>query len=391
MTRGQVLTAAERIQEKYGGKWEKAGRGILKAPLAIPTGSLLLDEAIGDCKGYPEGSIIEAFGPQHSGKTLMGYLTIAASQKVHSDRDHLLIDAENQFKFQALWAQQVGVNVANLFVSSVSSAEEAFDKIEMAILGDVEMDKEGNIKKINKPGNFGVIMIDSVTQLVPLEVVHKAIDESTRLASLAAVMSTGLKKVVSAMSTVQSKTILFFVNQTRANIGQLFGNKEVRTGGNALPFYDTIAMRVAKVNKSEERDNKGKIFAHQVKLKIEKNKAGQIPADPIVFRLRYDGTGIDTDFELFNVAEMNGLVDHDLEKKRSFNFFKPETDELIDSSIEPFKKDDFSDVLKNHPKIKEMIMKFIKEGSFYSSDIKEEGEEEEVEKKKIRRKQKDDK
>ena len=140
----EVLTAAERIQEKFGGKWEKAGTKILKPPSSIPTGSLLLDEAIGDCKGYPEGAIVEAFGPQHSGKTLMGYLAISASQKAHSDRDHLIIDAENQFKFQALWAQQVGVDVEDLYISPAPSAEEAFDKIEMAILGDVDLDKDGD-------------------------------------------------------------------------------------------------------------------------------------------------------------------------------------------------------------------------------------------------------
>ena len=121
-----VMSASQRIEEKFGGKWQSAGKLILNVPPSIPTGSLLLDEAIGDCKGWPEGSIIEAYGPQHSGKTLMGYLTIAASQRKHPDRDHLIIDAENQFKFQAIWAQKLGVDVEKLYVKPVSSAQEAF-------------------------------------------------------------------------------------------------------------------------------------------------------------------------------------------------------------------------------------------------------------------------
>jgi len=76
-----TLSAAERIEAKFGGKWGKVGSEILKPPASISTGSLLMDEAIGDCKGYPEGSIIEIYGPQHSGKTLMGYLALGSSQK----------------------------------------------------------------------------------------------------------------------------------------------------------------------------------------------------------------------------------------------------------------------------------------------------------------------
>jgi len=365
-----IKTIAERIEEKFGGKWEKAGKSILQPPPSIPTGSILLDQAIGDCLGWPEGSILEFFGPQHSGKTLLGYLAIAASQSVHLDRDHMILDAENQFKFQARWAQQVGVNVADLYIQPTSSAEEAFDKLEMAILGDVELDKDGNVKRVVKAGNFGVILVDSVTQLTPLEMIHKSMDEKSRMAALAAVMSHGLKKVVSAMSTANSKTIIIFVNQTRANPNAMFGNPETRTGGNALPFYDTIAVRVSKVKKSEERDEKGKIFAHQVKVKFEKNKAGQIPANPIIFRLRYDGTGIDNDYELCSVAEMNKLLQET--KRGKCNFFKPGTDELLNDKIEDFKKEEFGTVIKANPQVKDMIMNFVKEGSFYASDAIEE-------------------
>jgi len=363
-----VLTAAERITEKFGGKWQKAGTEILKPLIVISTGSLLLDEALG-CGGYPEGAIIEAYGPQHSGKSLMGLLAIASAQKKYPDKDNLILDAEKQFKFQANFAKTVGVDVPKLFVSPVVSAEECFDKIEMAILGDVELDKDGKVKRIIKPGNFAIIMIDSVTQLTPLEMVHKAMDAKSRMAALASVMSHGLKKVVSAMSLTQSKTILFFINQTRANPNAMFGNPEVRTGGNALPFYDTIAFRVSKIKKSEERDERSKIFAHQVKIKFEKNKAGQLPANPIIFKLRYDGTGIDNSFELFTVAEMNNLT---VKFGRKMNFVKQGTETRLDSSIEDFRPEEFNDVIASHPKIKEQIINYIKQGSFYTTKEVEE-------------------
>lgn len=371
MARGEVLSAAQRIEEKFGGKWQKAGQSILEKHPSIPTGSLKLDEALGVCKGIPEGAILEIYGPEHSGKTLMGYLAISAAQKKYPDRDNLLIDAERCFQFQAPWAKQVGVNVTDLFVSPVISAEECFDKLEMAILGDVELDKDGEVIKVIKPGNFAVILVDSVTQLTPLEIINKEMDESKRMASLASVMSTGLKKLVSAMTRADSKTIVIFINQIRANPNQMFGNPETRTGGKALAFYDTIIWRVSKVKDSTERDSKGLICAHQVKVKFEKNKAGQLPAEPVVFKLRYDGSGIDNDFELFDIAEKNGLI---IKVRGGYNLVKPGTEELIIE--DKFKVEEFGDVLKENPNIKNMILNFLKEGKFYSENVEDEMEEE---------------
>lgn len=370
MAKSPALSAAERIEKKFGGTWEKAGAGILVPPSSISTGSLLMDQAIGDCRGYPEGSVIEIYGPQHSGKTLMGYITIAQSQRKNPSRDHLIIDAENQFQFQSRWAQQVGVDVPNLYVKPVTSGEEAFDIIEMAILGDVRLNAEGEVVEVVKPGNFGVIMVDSVSQLVPLEMIHKNMDQNSRMASVAALMSRGLKKVLSAMVLARSKTVIIFINQTRMNPNAKFGaNPESRTGGTALPFYDTISYRVSKIFKSEERDASGKIFAHQAKIKFDKNKAGGLPAKPIVIRIRYDGTGIDQDAELVSVAQMNGII---AELKRGqYNFVKPGTEELLDSSIKNCKKDEIPVVIQENPKLKEIIWEYIKQGKFYAENEEE--------------------
>lgn len=372
-----ILSAAERIEAKFGGKWEPAGSGILKPPAAISTGSLLMDEAIGDCKGYPEGSVIEVYGPQHSGKTLMGYLAIASSQRKNPKRPNIIIDAENQFRFQSRWAQKLGVDVSKLFIKPVITGEEAFDILEMIILGDVELNADGEVKRVVTPGDYGIIMVDSVTQLVPLELIHKGMDESQRMGLVAAMMSKGLKKILSAMILAQSKTIIFFINQTRMdpNAAKFHRNPESRTGGTALPFYDTISFRVSKISKSEERDDRGKIFAHQAKIKFDKNKVGGLPADPIVIRIRYDGVGIDQNAELFSVAEMNGLIKPI--KKGRFNFIKPGTeDELVDESIDSFKQEDFQEVLNEHPNFKQMIIQFIQQGKFYfQKDVQEDNPE----------------
>lgn len=365
MTRGDILSAAERIEERFGGTFRRLTKDVLQPMPAVSTGSLLLNEALNESRGYPEGCIVEVFGPQHSGKTLMGYLAIAECQKKFPDRPCLLIDAEHQFMYQAKWAQTLGVDVEKLMYTTVTSAEEAFEKMEFCIYGDVEMDKEGQVKRIVRPGNFGIIMIDSVSQLVPLEEIHKAMDRSTRMAALASVMSRGLRKVVSAQSLANSKTILYFINQIRANPNVMFGNPETRSGGKALAFYDTIAFRVSKVHKSDERDEKNKIISHRVKIKFEKNKTGQMPADAIEFKICHNGMGVDNNDELFTVGEMNNLI---VKFKRRYNFVKAGTEEILDPTIEDFCREDFAEIIKTHPKMKDMIMNFIKNGSFYVKD-----------------------
>ena len=47
----------------------------------IPTGSLLLDAALG-VGGYPKGRIIEIYGPESSGKTTLALEAIAQVQKL---------------------------------------------------------------------------------------------------------------------------------------------------------------------------------------------------------------------------------------------------------------------------------------------------------------------
>ena len=47
----------------------------------IPSGSLLLDEALG-VGGYPKGRVVEIYGPESSGKTTLALHAIAECQKL---------------------------------------------------------------------------------------------------------------------------------------------------------------------------------------------------------------------------------------------------------------------------------------------------------------------
>ncbi|MDR1058444.1 MAG: DNA recombination/repair protein RecA, partial [Treponema sp.] len=93
-TRGNPLASSEekekaleaarlQIEKQYGaGSLIRLGAHTNAAGIEIiPTGSILLDEALG-IGGYPRGRIIEIFGPESSGKTTLALHAIAQAQRL---------------------------------------------------------------------------------------------------------------------------------------------------------------------------------------------------------------------------------------------------------------------------------------------------------------------
>jgi recombination protein RecA len=363
----------QRLASKYGKhSWKPFGE--VKAVPSITTGSYKLDASIGDPNGWPEGSVIEVYGWQGAGKTLLTYLAIAEAQKKYPDRPCAIIDAEKQFVFQAKWAKKFGVKVEELYVSPCVTAEEAFDKCVSAIIGEAEYDDtkegKGKIVRVIKPGNFSVIVVDSVSQLTSSTEFNASMDESTRIGAQAAAIGKGLRKLLSAMQLVDSKTIVFFINQIRMTPGVMFGNPESRPGGNALKFYATLIARVTKLSKSVVRDSKGKIVSHDVQVKFEKNKAGELVEKPVQFTLKYDGSGVDNDKELFDFALNNKMIDG----AAGWYYFIDKKGIKIEE-YGKFRKNDngkdvtLMDVLQDHPDKKDELLKLLQVGNIFDEEL----------------------
>ena len=75
----------------------------------IPTGSILLDQALG-VGGFPKGRIIEVFGPESSDKTTLSLEAIAQAQAKGGRA--AFIDAEHSIDPD--YAQKLGVNIDEL-------------------------------------------------------------------------------------------------------------------------------------------------------------------------------------------------------------------------------------------------------------------------------------
>ena len=178
----------------------------------ISTGSLALDAALGT-GGFPRGRIVEIYGPEGAGKTLLSLHVIREAQKLGGNA--AFIDAEHALDIN--FARRIGVDVQNLIVSQPDSGEQGMEIVDTLV----------------RSGAFDIIVVDSVAALVPQAELEGEMGDS-HMGLHARLMSQALRKLTGSIN--RSRTCLVFLNQLRMKIGVMFGNPETTTGGRALAF-----------------------------------------------------------------------------------------------------------------------------------------------------------
>ena len=118
-----LQAAMSKIEKDFGkGSIMRMGDEQIEQVEVIPTGSVALDTALG-VGGYPRGRIIEIYGPESSGKTTLAIHAIAEAQKQGGIA--AFIDAEHAF--DRFYAEKLGVDVDNLWVSQPDNGEQALE------------------------------------------------------------------------------------------------------------------------------------------------------------------------------------------------------------------------------------------------------------------------
>jgi len=281
----QALEAARlQIEKQFGqGSLMKLGTNANAAGIdVIPSGSLLLDEALG-IGGYPRGRIIEMYGPESSGKTTLALHAIAEAQNLGGIA--AFIDAEHALDPQ--YAKALGVNIDDLWVSQPDTGEQALEIAETLV----------------RSGSVDIIVIDSVAALTPQAEIEGDMGDS-HMGLQARLMSQALRKLTATIG--KSKCILVFINQIRMKIGVMFGNPETTTGGNALKFYSSVRLEIRRIESIDSKTSEDAV-GNRVRVKVVKNKVAP-PFKKVELDI-YFGKGVSKVASLLDSAVKHEIID----------------------------------------------------------------------------------
>ncbi len=246
---------------------------------SISTGSLSLDVALG-IGGVPRGRVVEIFGSASTGKTTLSLHILANAQK--EGGVGAFIDVENALDPQ--YAKRIGVNVGELLISQPDSGEQALQIVETLV----------------RSGEIDVVVVDSVAALAPKAEIAGEIGDS-HIALQARLMSSALRKLSKVIS--ETGTVVIFINQTRINIGQTFGNPQVTSGGLALKFYSSVRISLSQIAQIKSKEE---IIGSRIRAKVVKNKVGA-PFRNGEFDVYYN-EGISREGELINLGLRERIV-----------------------------------------------------------------------------------
>ena len=273
-------TTLANLNKKYGeGVVMKLGDATKLNVESIPSGSLSLDIALG-VGGYPQGRIVEIYGPESSGKTTLCLHAIAEAQK----RGAICGFVDVEHALDPAYAAKIGVDINNLYVSQPDTGEQALEITEALV----------------RSNAMDVVVVDSVAALVPRAEIEGEMGDS-HVGLQARLMSQALRKLTGVVKS--SNTCLVFTNQLRLKIGVMFGNPETTTGGMALKFYASVRLDVRRIESIKQGDE---TVGNRTRVTVKKNKVAP-PFRTAEFDIMYN-QGISTVGDVLDLGVAEEIV-----------------------------------------------------------------------------------
>lgn len=285
------------LNKKFGSQYTGFGeKDSFEKVSRVPLDCISLNNILGG--GIPEGRVIEIFGRNSAGKSSLANHIVASFQK--QGKYCMWVDAEACF--DAEYTANCNVNLDSLCKVNPNSAEEALEAIRTGL----------NLEDSDGKPVLSLIVLDSVAALTPrVDFDEKKEIGTTQIGSLARLLSTSLKQIVTLAA--KTKATIILLNQERAANLTGYGPKTTTTGGSAIGYYSSIRLDLNRVGWLEEDKEKvGQI----VNVETVKNKTftPYKSADVhLIFPVKRGNkivAGVDTLSDVVNIA-----IDNDIIKK----------------------------------------------------------------------------
>ena len=219
----------------------------------VKTGSTLLDGAVKE--GLPLGRVVEIVGKSGTGKSAISFAILAETQKMGGVG--ILLDSECAADLE--FAEKFGINTEELIIAVPDTIEDIYK---------ITKDLVVKIRETS-PDNFPITVVADSCTISTQEEHEKTMDEVSKIGQNAKIQRRGLRSMLNFFS--ENNVLFVGINHITANIGNMYGPKEVSTGGSAWEYFPSVRIKLHGYSKILDKTTKS-VLGMQVKATVFKNR-----------------------------------------------------------------------------------------------------------------------
>ena len=265
---------------------------LAKVPGYISSGFPALDIMLGG--GYPIRRIIEIYGENSSGKSLLAtYAGIAAERQ-----DCMVVYADIEVALGIDRMAELGMDFNKCIYAAPDKIEDVMQLLERMIA------LKNKVYGVNKPLLF---IFDSVAALATADELEADKYENKDYPRAAKYLSGAMRKLKNMVAA--NNVCLLLINQTRQRLGVLFGDGVITYGGEAIKFYSSIRIELQNLGKLTTGKGRDKeIHGINTKFTTVKNRLSR-PYQSVTLPIYYDNRALDSAELMFNFLNEHNFLE----------------------------------------------------------------------------------